>query len=91
MLKEILATDRANERAAFVKRTLDELVRAYERNGEPEQALRYLREAPELNKEARRAQMNLQHRFAGYRAPAQMETDRSRPAKLRWKAMSEPY
>jgi HD-GYP domain-containing protein (c-di-GMP phosphodiesterase class II) len=76
ILKEILVTARSNERAAFVRRTLDELVRTYERNGEPEQALRYLREALELNKEARRAQMNLQHRFAEISSPS-ADGDRS--------------
>lgn len=64
ILKEMLEKNRADNKIPYVKRTLEELVRAYERNGQPEEALKYLREAFQLNKQALQAQMQLHQRFS---------------------------
>ena len=64
ILKDMLEKNRSDNKIPFVKRTLEELVRAYDKNGQPEEALKYLREAFQLNKQALKAQMQLHQRFS---------------------------
>lgn len=76
ILKELLDINRARQNVASERSTLNELIRVYERGGQPEQALFYLRETLELNKMARRAQLELWRWYASPSTSMEVAADR---------------
>ncbi len=76
ILQQLLEINRSKGNVASERSTLNELVRVYERGGQPEKALSYLKETLDLNKRARRAQIELWRLYASPSPSKDVGSDR---------------